>query len=203
MRDLCGDTRVVLNRLPIPMWGERPPERPTETARRKPRIGWAGGAGHLGDLEMIGDVIRDLSGQVEWVFFGMCPAKLKDYVHEVHKGVPTLDYPARLMELSQTLDLAIAPLELNLFNECKSNLKLLEYGWCGLPVICTDIVPYQGDWPATRVKNRYKDWKDAILAHVHDLQASRERGLALQKRIASDWVLTGDNLRNWYKAWTD
>jgi GT2 family glycosyltransferase/glycosyltransferase involved in cell wall biosynthesis len=140
MRGLCDDTRVIMNRLPTAMWGSKPPERPSATSeQRKPRIGWAGGVGHLGDLEMIADVVRDLSDKVEWVFFGMCPDKLRPYVHEVVKGVPTLEYPQKLMELTRSWDMAIAPLEIHVFNECKSNLKLLEYGWCGLPVVCSDI----------------------------------------------------------------
>ena len=53
------------------------------------------------------------------------------------------------------------------------------------------------------MKNRYKDWREAILERVTDLQASRQEGLALQQRIARDWMLTGDNLQGWYKAWTD
>lgn len=200
----CGDTRVILNRLSPAMWGQVPPRRPTATQRppsSKPRVGWAGGAGHLGDLEMIAEVIRDLADQVDWIFFGMCPDSIRPYVHEFYEGIPTLDYPKALM--AQDWDLAIAPLEVNPFNECKSNLKLLEYGWCGVPVVCSDITPYQGDLPATRVKNRFKDWRSAILEHIADLDASRRMGLALQEQVAKDWMLTGDNLQSWYAAWTD
>lgn len=203
LRGLCQDTRVVMNRLPTAMWGEQPPARSAqrEPGRRKPRIGWAGGIGHRGDLEMIADVVRELSTEVEWVFFGMCPQTLRPYVHEVHEGIPTLQYPRKLMKLAQDWDLAIAPLELNAFNECKSNLKLLEYGWCGVPVVCSDVTPYQGDWPATRVKNRFKEWRNAILEHIHAPEASRQQGLALQERVASQWLLTGDNLQSWFQAW--
>lgn len=200
----CSDTRVILNRLPPAMWGKTPPSRPAAAKRppsSKPRVGWAGGVGHLGDLEMIAEVIRDLADQVDWIFFGMCPDSIRPYVHEFYEGIPTLDYPKALM--AQDWDLAIAPLEANPFNECKSNLKLLEYGWCGVPVVCSDITPYQGDLPATRVKNRFKDWRSAILEHIADLDASRRMGLALQEKVAKDWMLTGDNLQSWYAAWTD
>lgn len=204
LRGQCDDTRVVLNRLAPSMWGAIPPRpKAPPHQQRKPRVGWAGGVGHLGDLEMIGAVIRDLSDQIDWVFFGMCPDSLRPYVHEVHTGMPTLEYPQKLMALAQSWDLAIAPLEINAFNECKSNLKLLEYGWCGVPVVCSDITPYQGALPATLVKNRYKDWRDAILKHVNDLESSRENGLALQARVAANWTLTGQNLHDWYRAWTD
>ena len=208
-RELGGyndDVRVVHNRIPPAMWGAVPPQRSASATRavgRKPKVGWAGGISHLGDLEMIAGVIKDLAETVDWVFFGMCPDNIRPYVKEFHTGIPTLEYPARLMELAQDWDLAIAPVESSAFNDCKSNLKLLEYGWCGVPVVCSNVLPYQGDLPATRVKNRYKDWREAILERVTDLQASRQEGLALQQRIARDWMLTGDNLQGWYKAWTD
>ena len=201
-----GDVRVVPNCLPEFMWGTTPPARSECAARpagRKPKVGWAGGIGHQGDLEMIAGVIKDLADTVDWVFFGMCPEALLRYVKEFHPGIPTLEYPGHLMDITQSWDLAIAPLENNAFNDYKSNLKLLEYGWCGVPVVCSDALPYQGDLPATRVKNRYKNWREAILEHVNNPDASRQQGLDLQARIASDWRLTGDNLQRWYHAWTD
>jgi O-antigen biosynthesis protein len=199
------DVRVVLNRLAPAMWGAVPPQRPSQAQRRagkKPRIGWAGGISHQGDLEMVAAVIKDLADQVDWVFMGMCPDNIRPYISEFVPGVPTLEYPAKLMALSQDWDLAIAPVESNPFNECKSNLKLLEYGWCGVPVVCSDVTPYQGNLPATRVKNRYKDWRDAILERVSDLAACQRDGAALQAQVARDWTLTGQNLQSWYEAWT-
>lgn len=97
---------------------------------------------------MIADVVKELAGEVEWVFFGMCPAAIRPYVHEVHAGVEIDSYPAALARLD--LDLAVAPVEQNLFNECKSNLRLLEYGACGFPVVCSDLECYKGDLPVTR-----------------------------------------------------
>ena len=73
-------------------------------------------------------------------------------------------YPEKLASLG--LDLALAPLEDNLFNRCKSNLKFLEYGACGYPVIASDIECYRGSGlPVTLVKNRYRDWLEAIRSH--------------------------------------
>ncbi|GGA27673.1 glycosyltransferase family 92 protein [Dyella nitratireducens] len=191
-----GDIRVVLNRLPVDWWSHLSSQR---RVSRKPRVGWGGGSSHRGDLELIADVVRDLADEVEWVFFGMCPDKLRPYVHEFHTGVPIEEYPRKLASLN--LDLALAPLEENAFNECKSNLRLLEYGACGFPVICTDIVCYQNDLPATRVKNRYKDWMSAIRMHLDDLDATAKTGDALRDAVLKDWMLEGDKLVAWRDAW--
>lgn len=193
---LHDDIRVIENRLPVEWWKDLSSQR---RRGRKPRVGWAGGVSHTGDLELIADVVKELASEVEWVFFGMCPEKIRPYVHEVHSGVDIDLYPAALARLD--LDLALAPVEQNLFNECKSNLRLLEYGACGFPVICSDLVCYQGDLPVTRVKNRFKDWVDAIRAHINDLDATARLGDELRSRVHRDWMLEGANVEAWRTAW--
>lgn len=159
LNDLHSDVVVVPNYLPVNWWGGTP-QRPALDEKRKPRVGWAGGVGHGGDLRQIVDVVKALADRVDWVFFGMQPKGLESFIAEYHPGVAIEDYPGRLATLD--LDLALAPLENNLFNECKSNLRLLEYGICGYPVIATDIEPYRCGLPVTLVKNRFKDWVAAI-----------------------------------------
>ncbi|WP_050813821.1 hypothetical protein [Acidovorax sp. NO-1] len=153
---------------------------------------------------MVADVVRELADEVEWVFFGMCPPTLRRYVSTYYAGVPTLEYPRQLMAVTQGWDLAIAPLEANAFNECKSNLRLLEYGWCGVPVVCSDVLPYQdGGLPVRRVRNRFKDWVAALRERLADLPAARQEGAALQQQVAAHWLLRGAPLQDWYRAWTD
>lgn len=196
--DMHPEIVVVKNRLPVSWWGHLQSLR---NQGRKPRVGWAGGASHTGDLEMIVDVVKEFANEVEWVFFGMCPMKLRPYVHEIHHGVDISLYPAKLASLN--LDLALAPVEDNLFNSCKSNLRLMEYGVCGIPVICSDVACYRGDTlPVTRVSNRFIDWRDAIRMHLADPDASARMGAELQVAVRRDWMLTGDNVKNWAKAWS-
>lgn len=193
---LHDEIRVVRNCLPVEWWGNL-----TSRRRRgqKPRVGWAGGISHTGDLQLIVDVVKELADEVEWVFFGMCPPEVVSLVAENHPGVDIDFYPEALARLD--LDLALAPVEHNLFNECKSNLRLLEYGACGFPVVCSDIRCYQGDLPVTRVKNRFKDWVDAIRMHLSDLDATARQGDLLRERVRGEWMLEGDNLLCWAKAW--
>lgn len=191
-----SDMRVVQNRLPPRWW------RGLQSSRRtggRPRVGWAGGISHQGDLELIVDVIKALHGEVDWIFFGMAPEAIKPYLREFHGPVSIERYPRTLASLN--LDLAVAPLEQNLFNECKSNLRLLEYGACGYPVVCSDVRPYQGGLPVTRVKNRFKDWVDAIRMHTQDLDAAAAAGDRLKAAVESDWMLEGANLQDWLAAW--
>lgn len=196
LADLHDDIRVAHNYLPPHWWSNLHSQR---RQGRRPRVGWAGGISHQGDLELILGLLRELHGEVEWVFMGMCPEPLRPYVQEFHTGVAIDQYPAKLASLN--LDLALAPLEQNRFNECKSNLRLLEYGACGYPVICSDIAPYRGALPVTRVKNRFKDWLDAVRMHLADLDASARLGDELNAAVRRDWMLEGDNLQKWRDAW--
>ncbi len=194
-RGYTDEVVAVPNYLERAVWGNLTPAR-----RRgaKPRVGWAGSLTHHGDLDIIVDVVKATVAEVDWVFFGMCPEDLKPLIAEFHPPVRLEDYPAKLASLD--LDLAVAPLEDVPFNHAKSHLRLLEYGVLGFPVICTDITPYQGDYPVTRVPNKFKRWTDAIREHVTDLDELARRGDALREHIRAHWMLE-DNLDVWMKAW--
>jgi len=194
---LHPDIRVARNRLP-PAWWTRLPQVHRNTGPR-PRVGWAGGIGHGGDLEMMLEVVRTLAGEVDWVFMGMCPDRLRPHVREFHPGVDIEVYPRALARLN--LDLALAPLEDNRFNACKSNLRLLEYGACAFPVVCSDIEAYRDGLPVTRVRNQPRDWLAAIREHLADPDARAAAGDALRAAVRRDWMLAGDNLAEWQAAW--
>lgn len=192
---MCDQVVVLPNRLERGRWqGLR--EQPRNEGRT--RVGWAGALGHLGDLEMMASVVEETAKDVDWIFFGMCPDALRPFVKEFHDWVPISEYPAKLASLG--IDLGVAPLELNPFNEAKSNLRLLEYGALGIPVICTDIVPYQGGMPVHRVKNRHRDWVKAIREMAADRDACRRDGEALREVVLADWMLD-QHLDDWRKAW--
>ena len=109
------------------------------------------------------------------------------------------EYPAKLASLN--LDLALAPLEYHIFNDCKSNLRLLEYGACGYPVICTDTEAYRGYLPCTRVvSNSTEEWLQAIRMHLADPEASYRMGDELREAVMRDYMLRGNNLKYWSEA---
>ena len=123
-----------------------------------------------------------------------------DGVHcEYHPGVPFDLYPEKLASLN--LDLALVPLEINFFNECKSNLRLLEIGTCGVPIIATDIEPYRCGLPVTLVSNKFKDWVSAIQEHINEKNWLEKRGDLLRNEIHQKWYLRESGLDEWRSAW--
>jgi GT2 family glycosyltransferase len=198
MADMSSDIRVVPNMLHSERWIHL---QGKHRGGEKPRVGWGGGTSHTGDLLLIKDVVKTLAHEVHWVFFGMCPDELRPYVHEYHAPVPLEAYPAKLASLD--LDLAIAPLEQHIFNDCKSNLRLLEYGACGYPVVCTETRSYRGALPVTLVStNSTEEWIAAIRSHLVDPIATIAQGKALRTKIHEEFMLHGPALHRWLAAWT-
>lgn len=191
-----ADIRVVKNRLDPRCWDGLQGKR---RCADKPRVGWAGGLNNIAELEVVADVIKALANEVHWVILGACPEHLQPFVHEFHKDVAIDLYPARLASLN--LDLAVAPLEDSLFNRCKSNVRVLEYGACGVPVICSNLEPYRDGLPVKRVDNRFESWVDAIRAHADDLDAAAALGDYLQACVRHDWMLDGAALAAWRDSW--
>ncbi|MBC3362529.1 glycosyltransferase [Pseudomonas sp. SWRI154] len=197
LSSMHNEIRIVPNMLPPEPWSRLTSRRGTSS---KPRVGWGGGTSHSGDLEIIADVVKQLANEVEWVFFGMCPDALRPYIHEFHSSVALSTYPFKLASLN--LDLALAPLEFHIFNDCKSNLRLLEYGACGYPVICTDTKAYDGFLPCTKVRsNSTEEWISAIRMHLADPDASYRMGDELREAVLRDYMLNGKNLQHWLWGW--
>lgn len=192
--DMIEDIVVIPNSLEDELWLPLSSKR---NVSKKPRVGWAGAQQHGDDLAFIIDVVKETANEVDWVFFGMCPAEIKDDIAEEHQFLLCFnDYAKKLASLN--LDLAIAPLAIHPFNESKSNLRLLEYGIFGWPVICTDIYPYQNA-PVKRVQNRKDAWLEAIRERIHDLDAAYQEGDTLREWVLDNYLLS-QHLDTWSRA---
>lgn len=194
-RAFCGDVRVVPNALDARTWGGH--FRPAPQ-RERLRVGWAGAAQHLGDLRLIQTVIAELADQVDFVFMGMCPNEIRPFIKEFHSFVSYKDYPAKLASLD--LDIALAPLEDNPFNACKSNLRLLEYGAMGWPVVCSDVYPFRtSSPPVTHVSDDAGQWLQAIRALMNNHALRAQQGKALNDWLATHYWLE-HQADTWYSA---
>lgn len=163
---------------------------------KKPRIGWAGGTTHEGDLILLKEIIEQTRNEADWIFFGMCPDDIRPLLAEYHELIPFDQYPAHLASLN--IDIAVAPLAKTPFNQGKSNLRLLEYGVLGIPVVCTDIDPYQNS-PACRVENTAKAWIEALRERIYDADAREREGAAMRDWFTRSYILE-EHSEEWVRA---
>lgn len=189
-----SDVRVVPNTLRDAWFGNRTPPRP----RERLRVGWVGAAQHQGDLDMIASVIEATAEEFDWVFMGMCTDRIKPLIKEFHDFVSIAEYPQKVSTLD--LDIAIAPLENNIFNRCKSNLRLLEYGAMCWPVVCSDVYPYQTENPPViRCANDSQQWVKELRKLAGDRELRQKLGFGLNRWVRDNYYYYYQ-MTNWLEA---
>ena len=128
---------VVENSLDLTLWDKHPNKQTKEL-----RIGWMGGDGHQEDLRSIEAPLKQFLKENSNVFF-YCVCGVPDFFKNQSKIVPIqrwfrIDrYPKAIAKLG--FDIGLAPLVDNNFTRGKSNLRKLEYGALGIPVIAADV----------------------------------------------------------------
>jgi len=195
-RQYVPDVRLVPNSLDRHWFAVEVKREPQQPGQRL-RIGWIGAGQHQGDLELIAPIVAEFAAEVDWVFMGMSIDAIKPHLKEFHPFVSIADYPAKMATLN--LDIAIAPLQDNLFNRCKSNLRLLEYGAMGWPVVCSDVFPYRtDDAPALRC-NTPEEWRAALRRLIDDAALRTQLGQQLHQWVQEKYALRGLTQR-WFEA---
>ena len=148
----------------------------------KLRIGWIGGTHHGIDLEILSESMGkvwsdpEINDKIELVIGGyiMNHPIYQRFLHCLTGGqnkkamANTILLPPASIEsfgyMYDSCHVMLAPLKNNLFNRCKSGLKVVEAGWKGKAVIASDIEPYNQYENVITVQERknHKDWYKAI-----------------------------------------
>ena len=146
--------------------------------KKKPRILYAGSGAHFDvenrvkqndDFYHVNSVIAKTVDKYQWVFLGAYPLPLQ---HLIRSGKIEFHPWARLYEYGQSLynlnvNMLVAPLQDNIFNRSKSDLKYIESCALGLPIACQDMCTYEnapikfktGDEMIQQIDNTLKDHK--------------------------------------------
>lgn len=184
------DVRVIPNRISRELLDRMTTvrRRHNKSAERtKPRVGWVGGIGHGGDIDFLRTIVMELHNEVDFVFMGLLPEGLDLTLVEVHDGVPIGHYHEKLASLD--LDLALAPLAPNDFNNCKSGLRALEYGACGYATLASDCAAYDGFESVFVIPWSTEIWKQTIRELVADRESLRRAGEQLHEEVNRDYCM--------------
>ena len=163
--------KVLPNYLDPLIWFRDKKREKKRRPDRKMVIGYAGSNTHVNDFAIITPAIKHIlskyKGKVLFRFLRCIPDELRG-----HQGVErfldkTLGYVRYASYLRNSdFDFAIAPLEDNPFNRCKSNIKFLEYSICKIPAIYSHIRPYidsvKDGETGILCKNDTESWVEAM-----------------------------------------
>ena len=133
-----------------------------ENKNEKLRILWAGSSYHEGDLRQLTEPLKYIleNYDVQVYFFGDMPEGLTKFkrIRNTNLGIMSPDpkYSPNLGFIPQTTlkeftkvltaiqpNIGLCPLEDNVFNQSKSNIKYLEYSMVNACTVASDIGPYK------------------------------------------------------------
>ena len=149
----------------LPCWNAPKVKSPR---KKLMRVGWVGGIHHEEDVKEFPLVAAKVNTKVgaenvHWGFYGRPPMPMtdgvpepdwqqdvwKNYERQLSKGMRHKNYqvygalPGDQYGLMYTnIDVAIAPLQFNNFNDSKSEIKVAECGRYGVPLVATDCGCY-------------------------------------------------------------
>ena len=142
------NVHVLPNLLNLQIWNKKGEEQISEGPREdRLIIGYAGSSTHKYDFKSVIPAIKYLLSRYKdkicFKFLGCIPDELRDVPGAYYLGNVINSYRQYVDFLKKTrFDIAISPLEDNSFNQCKSNIKFLEYSICGYPGIYSAVGPY-------------------------------------------------------------
>jgi glycosyltransferase involved in cell wall biosynthesis len=149
----------------LPCWNL---ERVPKPRKKYTRFGWAGGIHHEQDLQYFAGVPHFVNQRVGrencvWDFYGHPPPqtpkgdwqydvwrRYKDIILRGFKGGKNWNIhyaltPDRYGQFFTNMDIALAPLEMNEFNDSKSEIKVAECGRYKIPLVASNVGCYD-EW---------------------------------------------------------
>jgi len=174
------------------------------------RVGWVGGIHHEQDLRQfvgVPNLVNQRAGaeRVQWGFYGRPPipeSGEKDWQQDVWDNyqrmllsgmkyrnwfIANADGPDRYGHFYSKMDVAIAPLEFNNFNDSKSEIKVAECGRYAVPLVATNcgcydetIINGQTGYLIDR-NNPKSEWVRVLKKVIQDKKGREEMGANLKQ----------------------
>ena len=172
-------------------------------------IGYMGSLSHKPDLEMITPVLQRLlecyQASIEIHFWVVEPPQSLRQNPQVHwhaRIIPEYTDFARYFE-AQNVDIFIAPLTENSFNNAKSHIKFLEYSALGVPGVYSNIDPYSkiiSHGVTGLLASDLVEWEKNLKKLIEDDDFRFHLARKAQKSVKIKWLLS-DNAFRWRRAY--
>ncbi|MBM4137232.1 MAG: glycosyltransferase family 4 protein [Nitrospira sp.] len=172
------------------------------------RVGWSGSASHRVDfndeiIRALKDIKRKYKNRIELVFCGWIPEGLVGHV-TFYEHVAPMYYLDFLNQLR--LHIGIIPCADNKFNECKSNLKFLEYSITKTASIASPIYPYIHtitENTGILLKNgAYQTWVENIERLIEDTELRTRLTNSAYEFVKKNYLIM-DNIKLIEKTYED
>ena len=210
---LAKNSFVFDNYCDLPHWlKEHKPNRSNEI-----RLLWAGSMSHKGDLIAFKPIMKKVLEkypQVKFIYVGDGGIKTDDlqakfiYGEDLWEGlpgnrenilgVPGNIFPYKLAALQA--DIAIAPLEKNFFNSCKSTCKYLEYGINKIPGVYS--AHHYKDVIVNRRTGILADTPDDWVAAISELIENEDMRKKIGENACND-VIKNHNMKDHVHKWEE
>lgn len=171
---VAANIEVIPNMLDPRIWRDYRKPRPQFGTNKRLRFLYMGTATHDADYSMIlnslDEANRQRPGSFEVTIIGAVrnPAK-RDWLRKIAPPVGMTAYPrfVRWMLAQGAFDVGLAPLVDNSFNNCKSDLKFLDYAAMGVLPVLSDCLSYseaaKKSAGAVLIKNDEQSWSNALI----------------------------------------
>jgi glycosyltransferase involved in cell wall biosynthesis len=183
IRPFCPNVYILPNFIDITLFEDPGHNRTPVT------IGWFGSHTHQRDLDwmsgVVGRVMRKHPETMLMTIGGYAPADAAlghGVPPERHRKIGWVDDRRVLNTGLAFMDIGLAPLTPDKFNESKSWIKVLEYGAVGVPTVASDVGPYSHFLREHPDIGYLCKTKGEFLAALDDLLSHPEKRLAMGKR---------------------
>jgi glycosyltransferase involved in cell wall biosynthesis len=190
-------------------------------ARQGITIGWHGSITHDADIKSVLPALQRIIRKYPFVkvelmggihheslqgLFGELPFEDREHFY-VGMGTATWkNFPYHLMK--QKWDIGIAPLVDDEFNQSKSHIKWMEMSMKGIPVVASDVKPYNDTYGTNKLIQQGKtgflcktreEWIDTLSKLIEDSKLRDKIASNAKDYILKNWTYE-KNIKLWDKA---
>jgi glycosyltransferase involved in cell wall biosynthesis len=200
---------ILPNFLDDSLW---PIHLPIQRKTTKPiTIGYMGSESHKPDIEWITPVLEKINqthlGEINFHFYGIKPPEQFLSLPNVnHSSIKTYNYKEFIKDFNLLdVDIFIAPLIDNSFNQCKSPIKFFEYSTMGVPGVFSFVEPYKNivnDGENGLLAKSLDDWFQKLETLIQDPNLCYKLAKNAQKAVQSNWLMS-ENAQLWTETYNN